>query len=195
MLVMPGPFSVSMQQRVDGVLTDLGQSETFEVVSIREPTLPGSTQGQRVVFEVQVDELNRAVDGTVKTIDGISGELDAVKVTLARSMADPALFEIADSIQERLLDQRDRLSQNETREIFKDWTCVSVQERLWHARFAPEAGAYGPTPSQRESYEIGKRLYENVVQELSSLVDTEYEGLKDALDMAGVPWTPGRGVQ
>jgi hypothetical protein len=184
-----------MQQRVDGVLTDLGQSETFEVVSIREPTLPGSTQGQRVVFESQVDELNRAVDGTVKTIDSISGELDAVKATLARSTADPSLYEIADAIQEHLLDQRDRLSQNDTREIFKDWTGVSVQERLWHARFNPTSGAYGPTPSQRESYEIGKRLYEDVVKELSGLVDTGYEGLKDALDMANVPWTPGRGVQ
>lgn len=76
-----------------------------------------------MVFESQVDELKRAADGTVKTVDGISGELDAVKATLARSTADPSLYEIADSI----------------------------QERLWHARFAPEAGAYGPTPSQRES--------------------------------------------
>jgi hypothetical protein len=147
------------------------------------------------VFESQVDELNRAVDGTVKTIDSISGELDAVKETLLRSTADPSLYEIADAIQEHLLDQRDRLSQNETREIFKDWTGVSVQERLWHARFNPTSGAYGPTPSQRESFEIGKRLYEDVAKELSALVDTGYEGLKDALDMAGVPWTPGRGVQ
>jgi hypothetical protein len=194
-LVVPGPFSVSMQQRVDGVLTDLGQSETFEVVSIREPTLPGSTQGQRVVFESQVDELNRAADGTIKTIDSISTELDAVKETLARSTADPSLYEIADSIQERLLEQRDRLSQNETREIFKDWIGVSLEERLWHARFNPTSGAYGPTPSQRESYAIGKRLYEDVARALSGLVDKEYAGLKDALDMANVPWTPGRGVQ
>ena len=112
-LVAPGTFSVSMQQRVDGVLTDLGQSQTFDVVSIREPTLPGSTQEQRVVFESQVDELGRASDGTMKAIDRISEELDAVKATLSRSTANPSLYEIADSIQERLLAQRDRLSQNE----------------------------------------------------------------------------------
>jgi len=120
-----------------------------------------------VVFESQVDELKRAADGAVKMIDGISGELNTVKATLARSTADPSLYEIADSIQERLLDQRDCRSQNSTREISKDWTGVSVQERL----------------------------YEDVVKELGGLVDTEYEGLKDALDMAGVSWTPGRGVQ
>ncbi len=194
-LVAPGTFSVSMQQRVDGVLTDLGQSQTFEVVSIREPTLPGSTQEQRVVFEGQVDELIRASDGTVNTIDGVSGELDAIKAVLARSTADPSLYEIADSLQERLLDQRDRLDQNTTREIFKDWTGVSLLERLWHARFDASSGAYGPTPAQRESYGIGKRLYDDVVRELTSLVDVEYAGLKEALDKAGVPWTPGRGIQ
>lgn len=194
-LVMPGTFTVSMQQRVDGVLTDLHQSQSFEVVSIREPTLPGSTQGQRVVYESLLDELGRAADGTIKAIDRISAELDAVKVTLLRSTADPSLYEIADSIQERLLEQRDRLSSNETRNIFKDWTGMSFEDRFSHARFDPSANAYGPTPLQRESYAIGKRLYDDVAEELSSLVDTEYAGLKDALDKAGVPWTPGRGVQ
>ncbi len=194
-LVVPGTFSVSMQKRVDGVLTDLGQSQTFEVVSIREPTLPGSTQGQRVVFESQVDELARAADGTVKSIDQVNLELDAVKLTLTRSTADPSLFEIADSIQERLLAQRDRLSRNETSEFFQQSSDVTLGERLWHARFDAESAAYGPTPSQRESYAIAKRLYDDAVQKLGVLVDGEYAGLKQALDMAGVPWTPGRGVQ
>ena len=194
-LVAPGTFSVSIQQRVDGVLADLGQSQSFDVVSIREPTLPGSTQEQRVVFESQVNELGRAADGTLNAIDRISAEIDAVKATLARSTADPSLYEIADSIQEQLLDQRDRLSSNATREIFKDWTEMSLEDRYWHASFVPSLGAYGPTPSQRESYAIGKTLYDDVVQKLGVLVDSEYAGLKQALDMAGVPWTPGRGIQ
>jgi hypothetical protein len=194
-LVVPGPFSVSMQQRVDGVLTDLGQSQNFELVSIREPTLPGSTQEQRVVFESQVDELMRAGEGTESAIDRLSGELDAIKEVLVRSMADPSLYEIADAIQEHLLDQRDRLSQNATRNEFKDWTDVSLAERLAHARFDPAAGAYGPTPAQRTSYEIGKTLYGDIVNELTGAVDTGYATLKEALDQAGVPWTPGRGIQ
>jgi hypothetical protein len=194
-LVVPGTFSVAMQQRVDGILTDLGQSQSFEVVSIRQATLPGSTQEQRVVFESQLDELRRASDGTLQAIDRLTGELDAVKDALSRSLADPSLYEIADSIQERLLRQRDRLSQNQTRNIFKDWTEVSLQERLFHARFNPGAGAYGPTPAQRDSYEIGLRLYEDVVENLRGLVDDEYPVLKEALDLAKVPWTPGRGIQ
>ncbi len=194
-LVVPGAFSVSMQQRVDGVLEDLNQSQDFDVVSIRESTLPGSTQEQRLVFESQVDELIRASDGTVNAIDRISAEIDAIKQALARSMADPSLYEIADAIQERMLGARDRLSQNSTRSVMQDRETTALDERLWHARFEPTMNAYGPTTSQRESYAIGKRLYDDVVSELTTLVDEEYAGLKRALDQAGVPWTPGRGIQ
>ncbi len=195
-LAAPGTYSVSMHQRVDGVLTDLGQSQTFDVVSIRnDPVLPGSSQEQRIAFSQGVDELIRAADGTLHAIDRVSEELDAVKATLGRSTADASLYEIADSIQERMLAQRDRLAGNQTRDIFKDWTDMSLMDRMWHARFAPNSNAYGPTPAQRESYEIGRRLYDDVVGNLTELVDVEYAALKEALDAADVPWTPGRGIQ
>jgi hypothetical protein len=38
-------------------------------------------------------------------------------------------------------------------------------------------------------------LYDEVAAELTRLVDEEYAALKQALDAAKVPWTPGRGVQ
>ena len=38
-------------------------------------------------------------------------------------------------------------------------------------------------------------MYDDVTRQLSNLVDVEYAGLKVALDAAGVPWSPGRGIQ
>ena len=70
-----------------------------------------------------------------------------------------------------------------------------LDQWLWHARFSPQMNAHGPTPAQRESYAIGRRLYDDVTGELDALIDREYAALKDALDAASVPWTPGRGVQ
>jgi photosystem II stability/assembly factor-like uncharacterized protein len=194
-LVVPGTFSVSMHKRVDGVLSDLGQRQTFELVSIREPTLPGSTQEQRVVFETQIDELVRASDGTVRAIDEIVLEIDAVKEALERSTADASLYEIANAIQQGLTIERDRLWGNETRDNFKDLDEVPLIVRIMHARFMPGTNAYGPTPEQRESLQIGRELYDDVRRQLTELVDVGYKGLKDALDEARVPWTPGRGIQ
>ncbi len=194
-LVAPGSFSVSMQRRVDGVLSDLDQSQRFDVVSIRKPTLTGSTQEQRVVFDNQVNELARATEGTVKTIDAIVGELDAAKEVLLSSTADPSLYEIANSIQKRIQAERDRLTNNEARQLYNDFDEMTVTTRLFHARFAPTTNAYGPTPAQCGSLRIARSLYDDVTRQLSNLVDVEYAGLKVALDAAGVPWSPGRGIQ
>ena len=194
MLVAPGQFTVSMYKRVDGDPTDLGQSQSFDVVSIREPTLPGSSQEQRVVFDNQVHELARATEGTIKTIDAIVGELEAAKESLLSSTADPSLYETANSIQQRVQAERDRLTNNETRQRYKELDEMTVTARVFHAQFEPTS-AYGPTPSQRESLRIARDLYDDVSRQLSNLVDVEYAGLKVALDAAGVPWSPGRGIQ
>ncbi|MEM9173482.1 MAG: hypothetical protein AAGA84_12340, partial [Pseudomonadota bacterium] len=66
---------------------------------------------------------------------------------------------------------------------------------LWHARFSPTTQAYGPTPAQRESLRIAKALYQDVSATLTTLIETEYDALKAAMDAAGVPWTPVRGIQ
>ncbi|MCH7981534.1 MAG: glycosyl hydrolase [Proteobacteria bacterium] len=194
-LVAPGTFSVSMSKRIDGVLTALNQDQSFDVVSIREPTLAGSTQEQRVIFSGQVDELLRAATGTSEAIDQIIAEIDAIKDVLPSSTADGSMYEIANALQQHLKRQRDRLMGNVTRGSFKDVETMSVQDRLWHAGFTPGATAYGPTPAQRESYRIARAQYDDIVATLTQPIETGYEALKEALDAAGVPWTPGRGIQ
>jgi len=42
---------------------------------------------------------------------------------------------------------------------------------------------------------IARKLYDEVHAELTALVEDEYAGLKDAMDTARVPYTPGRGLQ
>ena len=185
-----------MQKRVNGELVDLGQRQAFDVVSIRpDPVLPGSTQEQRVVYESQVDELIRAATGTVMAIDDVIAELDAVKATLNRSRTDGAMYELAHSLQQRIREQRDHIADNQARDMYNDLPEMSVLARLWHARFDPSSNAYGPTPSQQESLRIARKLYDATVAELRQLVDVEYDGLKEAMDTARVPYTPGRSVQ
>ena len=195
-LVVPGRYSVEMKKRVDGELMDLGQQQSFDVVSIRpEPALPGRTQEQRVIFESQVEELIRAAMGSGVAVADVIAELDAVKATLDRARTDGSLYELANSIQQALRAQNDRLGGNELRDIYNDPAEMSVQARLWHARFDATSSAHGPTAAQQESYRIARELYDEISAELTRLVETDYAGLKEAMDTARVPWTPGRSIQ
>jgi hypothetical protein len=54
--------------------------------------------------------------------------------------------------------------------------------------------AYGPTATHKRSLEIAVEEFAEVGGELDTLIDSEFRTLRDKLDAAGVPWTPGRGV-
>lgn len=194
-LAAPGSYRVTMQQRVDGTLMDLDQAQTFETVSIRTPTLPGSSQEERIVFQRQVDEISRAVAGTLGSVDAVLTELEALKNVLGRSTADMALYDQANSLKQRVQKQRDRLAGNSTRSSFSAPGPMSVNSRLRHAAYNPHATAYGPTDTQRRSLNIATALYSEVSGALSGLVDRDYAALKRAADDASVPWSPGRAIQ
>jgi len=191
-LVTPGTYSVSMYQRIDGEMMDLNQNQTFEVVSIREPTLQGSSQQQRVLFSQQVDEMRRAVNGTLKSIDEVLTQLGAIEDTLQHSTADMALYAQANSLEKRIIAQRDRLRGNRTSGEYS--VSGPITARLSHAAYNPNTNAYGPTETQRDSLSMARDVYAEVSGALSQLIDREYGALLEALDAASVPWTPGRGV-
>jgi photosystem II stability/assembly factor-like uncharacterized protein len=194
-LVVPGTYSVSMARVVDGTFTPYGQSQTFEVVPVRDPTFAPNTQEQRVVFESEVYELTRAVDGTHKAIDAVLAELDAVEDVLPRTRDEGGLFARVDALRKGLAAQRDRLVGRPTDRTFRNPEVVTVQSRLWHAGFRTMLNAHGPTPAQRESLAIARSTYDQIVAQLQRLVDGDYTALKQALDDAKAPWTPGRGIQ
>ncbi|MEO1036521.1 MAG: glycosyl hydrolase [Pseudomonadota bacterium] len=193
-LATPGRYTASLKRRVNGVVEDLGQSQTFEVVSIREPTLPGSSQDDRVLYERRVDELIRAVDGTAEALTDLDGEFMLVKKALAAANGADTLYAEAQRIHRELALVSDRLTGEQTRAQFNQSMPMSVGERLWHARFAP-INAYGPTPEQRESFRIASELFNTLSGRLSELVDRDYAALKQSMDTAGIAWTPGRGLQ
>ncbi|MEE9291445.1 MAG: glycosyl hydrolase, partial [Acidobacteriota bacterium] len=193
-LVDPGTYSVSLGRRIDGVLEDLGQSQTFEVISIREPTLHRSTQAERVAFSRRVGELSGAVAGSVSAIDETVEAIKAIKKTLLRSTAGADLYEEANGIGQRALQLRDRLTINEDRGRMGDPGPMPIDHRVDVAGRGARASAYGPTTTQAQNMEIAEREFKEVGRALDRLFDREFTALKEKLDAAGVPWTPGRGV-
>jgi len=193
-LVAPGRYRVSMQRRVDGELAGPGQTQDFEVVSIREPTLEGTSQDERLVFQRQVDELARAVTGSIATIDETVADLDAILVVLRRSTADPALYERANALRQGLDEQRDRLAGDETLARFNAGQPVPVTSRLAAANMSPHWNAHGPTETHRRTFAIARTVYGEVSNALEALIDGDYAALKADLAAANVPWSPGRGL-
>lgn len=193
-LVEPGTYTVHLARRLDGKLEDLNQAQSFELNSIRQPTLPGTAQGDRVAFSRWVDELKRAVSGAVSAIDELVVAIDAIKEVTVRSTADASLYEEANSISQRAQRLRKRLTGDQARDYMGDPGPVPIDRRLHAAGFGARATAHGPTATQSRSLQIADEDFAEVGPTLDRLIDTEFRALKEKLDAAGVPWTPGRGV-
>jgi photosystem II stability/assembly factor-like uncharacterized protein len=193
-LVAPGEFQVTMQLRKDGKLTPVGEAHRLQVESIREPTLPGTSQEERVAFARQVAELDRVVRGSVASIDAVLDELAAVKTALARSTAPLDLRARSQALADALADQREQLQGDATRRRMGDLGPVTVAERVAHAGSGSRTNAYGPTPAQRASLALARDAFRVVRQALDGNIEPALASLRRDVEAAGVPWTPGRGL-
>ncbi len=193
-MALPGSYQVNLSRRINGKLTDLGMTESFEVKSIADRALPGAPLEEVTAFAIRLDNLNRQVAGAGSAVAALLVETQAIKDTLLRSSAPLALREQVRSMELELLAMQQTLKGNERRSLYGDPGPVSISSRLNAAVMGTFRSSYGPTTTHIEAVEIAEAQFAGVESGLQRIVDTEMPALRKALDRAGVPWTPGRGV-
>jgi hypothetical protein len=103
-LAAPGTYTVSLAKRVEGVLTELGEPQAFEVVPMRTPTLAGASPAEAAAFLRQLADLKRSVEGAQSAIEEAAERLAAIKEVLVRStVGDPSLDDKARRLESCLL--------------------------------------------------------------------------------------------
>ncbi len=193
-LAPPGSYKVTLAKRVNGQLRDVEMTQTFEVKSISQRGLPGAPVEEVAAFAIRLDDLQRKVSGADSAVAELLVETQAIKETLLRSSAPMALREQARSLELELLELQQTLNGNETRSLYGDPGPVSISSRVDAAVMGTFRSTYGPTPTHSQAVEIAESEFAILETSLRRIVDVELPALRQELDRAGVPWTPGRGV-
>jgi hypothetical protein len=191
-LAAPGEYTVTIASRANGELTDLGMSQTFSVVPLRERGLKGADPDTVVAFSRELDDLRRQASAAETAITELLTEIEAIKSALARSLAPAELRQEAQRIQQRLLDLQLSLSGDPNRQLYNEGGPVPVSNRLSVALLGTMFSTYGPTPTHERSLEIGAQAFGPIRSTLDEINGRQLPALRQALDAAGVPWTPGR---
>ena len=110
------------------------------------------------------------------------------------TVGDSSLDDEARTLERRLNDLQQRLVGDRKRRRMGDPGPISIERRLDVAEMGNRLSTYGPTPTQRQSFEIAKGQFAELRRELDRLIDVDVPALEEKLESAGVPWTPGRGV-
>ena len=196
MLVAPGTYTVSMAKRVEGKWTDLGKSQSFEVVPLGDGgTLPGMTPQQLDEFKRDYASVQRSSGGTSRVLKDTSARLKAIRQTLDRStIGDVAFGDEVRAMERRIAAMQEKLNGNDRRRRANDPGPVSISSRLNVVGLSVRSSLQGPTTMHREMYSTAKIAFAELKSELSQLIENELPDLERRLDAAGLPWTPGRGV-
>ncbi|MFK8015261.1 MAG: glycosyl hydrolase [Gammaproteobacteria bacterium] len=193
-MALPGTYSVTMAVRRDGVLGDEGDAQSFDVVSIREPTLMGPSQSERLAFSQQVAQLSARAAGHNKTLGELIGAFKTLKEVLVRTPDNAELYAETHAMHRQVVALKERLSGNQQRDIANDPGPVAILDRLGVAGFGERSSLYGPTKTQKSMLAIAQAQYEEFGAELKTLLGTDLPALKARLDAAGTPWSPGLGL-
>ncbi len=194
-LVVPGRFTVRAEKRVDDVVKELGDAQEFEVVSITKSGIARQDADDVLKFQQQSGELVRVVSGANGRLQEALDELSQIKQALSRSnKGDSEFFETSRQLELRLLDVRDKLTGDTTRESRSQTAPISIMSRAQNAYAGSLNTTYGPTKTHREALKIATKQYASVYDELKSLIEEQLDKLKQQLDKAGIPWTSGRKV-
>jgi photosystem II stability/assembly factor-like uncharacterized protein len=193
-LVTPGDYAVSLATRINGVLKDTGLQSSIRVKLMRQNSLATASAVEVVAFGKLLDKLMREGSGADAAMNNLLSELKAIKQTLPRSSADDGLRAKVRALELEVMDLQLKLSGDENRDMAGDSGAVSVSGRIGVAQMGTAFSSYGPTPTHVRSLEIAEQEFAGIKAALKQIFDIELPALRKALDEAGVPWTPGRGV-
>ena len=193
-MAAPGDYTVSLATRVNGVLKDTGLQSSINVKLMRQNSLATASTDEVVEFGTRLDGLMREGNGADSAMKALLSELTAIKQTLLRSGADNALRAQARALELEVMDLQLQLSGDEARDLAGDSGPVSVARRINVAQMGTSFSSYGPTPTHERSLEIAEQNFAGIKTALERIFNTELPALRKAMDDAGVPWTPGRGV-
>ena len=193
-LAAPGDYTVSLATRLNGVLKETGLQTTIHVKMMRQNSLATASAAEVVAFGQRLDSLMREGDGADAAMEALLAELAAVKQTLMRSAVEATLRAQVRALELEVMDLDLKLSGDENRDMAGDSGPVSVSRRIEVAQMGTAFSSYGPTPTHERSLEIAEQAFASIKTALKRIYETELPALRKAMDDAGVPWTPGRGV-
>lgn len=190
-LVVPGAFTVSLARRVGGVLTPLGQPQTFTVESLGLASMPEADRSALLAYQLKAGELQRAMMGASRAADEALRDIRFMKKALLDTpRADPKLGDRLTEVEKRLRDALVKLRGDRVVRERSEASLPSLMDRV-----SGQLNSTSPiTATVKRDYEIAAAGFEALLPELRAIVEVDLKKLGDQLEAAGAPWTPGRGV-
>jgi photosystem II stability/assembly factor-like uncharacterized protein len=191
-LAMPGTYSVTFSQLLNGVVTPLAGPQSFEVYPLLAGKMSAEDHASLAEFQQGVARLYGALYGTEQTISDLDSRLGSITHALEQTPgAYPQLIAQVVAIRQKSRDLQRKLSGDEVLAAEQEPVPESLSERVQTIMGNERLSSTVPTGTDRQNYQIASDELTQVVSALRTLVQVDLANLQKALQDAGAPWTPG----
>ena len=192
-MAMPGSYTVSLEKRVDGVVTPLAEPQTFSAEPLGFATLAAEDKAALLAFQKKTARLQRAVMAADRVAGDAQTRIDLIQKALMDTPgADPALAEEARRLENRLKDLLITLSGDPVPSRYSEPSAPGIDSRVFNIVYGHWASTSAPTATHQRDYEIAAEEFAELLPKLRTLVETDLRRIENELEKAGAPWTPGR---
>jgi hypothetical protein len=191
--VMPGPYTVTMAQRVRGVVTQLGGPVAFTVVLDPQAAAVASEQSARWQFQEKLQALRRDIAGALDLAESTGTRLTAIRKALDLTpAAAPALHDRVRALQRTLEGIQVELRGDRRLGARSVPLPVAISERANTISGELNDTLAGPTATHQQQYQIALELFTVQRETLRRLLETDLPPVEQELVRLGAPYTPGR---
>jgi len=194
-MVAPGTYSAALFKQSEGEFEPLSNPVNFDIVPLREGTLPGSSPEHTVAFWMELQEVQRTASAATVALQNTLEKVDLLRLALANTQTTPAdlekrLFNIKNELLALDLTMNGSKSKNEIGERLSP----TVQSRLNFALSGTSRSTYGPTPAHHRSLEIAREQLSGIREQLDKIRLESIPALEKALQDAKSPWIEGQPI-
>ena len=191
--VMPGKYRITLEKRVDGVVTRLAQPREFNVVVPGQASMPVADRRDLAEFQQKVAHLQRVVYGANQIVNELKTRMGSIKKALQATPASvDSLMPIAMAIEVKVNDLSRDLQGDATLRSRNENDSPSINERVSKIADDEQLSTWKPTQTNRDGFELASQDFKNLLGKLKALIQTDLANLEKQMEAAGAPWTPGR---
>ncbi len=193
--VVPGQYSVSLAQRVGGVVTPLAGPVSFNVTLDQSGGLTLADHQARGAFQGRVQELRRQMTGATELATATNQKLDQMRRALDQTPGAPAALQ--QKVREYLRQVtaiQVALSGDRSLGSRSDPSPASISSRLQTAAGHLNRTLQRPTATAEEQVRIVEELFAAEQAKLRQLVTVDVPALEREVEATGAPYTAGRVV-
>jgi hypothetical protein len=190
--VTPGQYKVTLAKRIDGVLTPLGEEQTFMV---RPDPFRGSIPSdmERLSqFQRNLTRLARATNAAIDIGNTTKSRLAALRKALQESTAPASLRERAAALWNQTEDLLIVLRGDPEIAKRQEGQPPSIGERIGNIEDEQSLTTQPPTGTHEQSYAIAAADFTETLAKLKQLVETDLRQLEREVEATDAPYTPGR---